>query len=145
MSCQWCDLWDMCGDYETLYPKYIVVISENNCSNLSRFIFQTNINIQNGNYKHGHTHTQTQKVCKTYTRTYTRTYTKNAHIWDMLLCLKDRFYHFCHNRVRCHESIISSIVQQQVNNNLTKYFSGHSLKYMCIMVLGKLESTSINV
>ena len=47
---------------------------------------------------------------------------KNFHIiCDMLLCLKDRFYHFCHHRVHYQESNISSIVpvQEHVNKSPT--------------------------
>ena len=62
-----------------------------------------------------HTHTQTQKGTQMYakhTQKPTQQHTqKSAQIWDMLLCLKDRFYHFCHRRVHYQESNISSIVQ----------------------------------
>ena len=98
---------------DTLNPKNIVVINENNCLNVSRFAFQTNINIQNGIYNDGHTHTQTQKVYKTYTKhtqeptqepTHECTHMGHATVFKRSFC------HFCHHKVRCQESSISSIV-----------------------------------
>ena len=56
-----------------------MVTSENNHLHANRLVFQTNINIQNRNYKHAHTQRQTQKhaqnIHKNLYNTYTETYT----------------------------------------------------------------------
>ena len=62
-----------------------------------------------------------RKTCSKHTQEPMQERTQlPAHIWDMLLCLEHCFYHVCHHRVHYQQSNISSIVQQQVNNNLTK-------------------------
>ena len=67
--CQWCDLWDMPGYYETLNPKCNAVTSEDNYLHVNRFAFQTNVTIQKEIYKHVHTYIHKHKnVCKTYTK-----------------------------------------------------------------------------
>ena len=63
-----------------------------------------------------HTHIQKHKnKRKTYTKHTQEPKQKHtqkpAHICDIQLCLKDRFYHFCHHRVHYQESNISSVVQ----------------------------------